>query len=261
MTFPTFGTLNVDLVNFDPKNDISLIVTRSSPNVSLNNLMTILGTYSPWVLQYANWKKDFHKKEWQKPFWACAKAPCKMLFNLARARLAQHTPAGAQAIMRNHPQHWSRAWFKLGSNCDSVDNNLCESFNKWIVEARLFPIITMLEAIRRKVMARIQEQRDRLKRLMGRIFPNILKKLNTYIEMPGYCHTISNGADKFKVKHWDHWFTVDFQAIACSCRYWQLFGFPCCHAISNIYFKTNFLDHYIADCYTMENFKKTYTYC
>jgi hypothetical protein len=119
----------------------------------------------------------------------------------------------------------------------------------------------MLETIRRKVMARIQEQRDRSKRLMGRIFPNILKKLNTYIEMPGYCHAISNGADKFKVKHWDHWFTVDFQAIACSCRYWQLFGFPCCHAISSIYFKTNFLDHYIADCYTVENFKKTYTYC
>ena len=78
---------------------------------------------------YANWKKDFHKKEWQKPLWACAKAPCKILFNLARARLAQHTPA---------LEHWSRAWFRLGSNYDSVDNNLCESFNKCIVEARFF---------------------------------------------------------------------------------------------------------------------------
>ena len=53
-----------------------------------------------------------------------------MLFNLARARLAQFTPAGAQVIMNTHPQHWSRAWFRLGSNCDSVDNNICESFNK-----------------------------------------------------------------------------------------------------------------------------------
>ena len=119
----------------------------------------------------------------------------------------------------------------------------------------------MLEAIRRKVMARIQEQRDRSKRLMWRIFPNILKKLNTYIEMPRYFHAISNGANKFKVKHWDHWFIVDFQAIACSCRYWQLSGLPCCYAISSIYFKTNSLDHYIADCYTVENFRKTYMYC
>lgn len=81
-----------------------------------------------------------------------------MLFNLARAKLAQLTPPGAQAILNTHPQHWSRAWFKVGSNCDSVDNNMCESFNKWILEARFFPIITMLEIIRRKVMGRISAQ-------------------------------------------------------------------------------------------------------
>ena len=150
---------------------------------------------------YANWKKEFFKKEWQKLFWACAKAPCPMLFNLARARLAKETRPCAQAILNTHPQHWSRAWFRLGSNCDSVDNNLCESFNKWIVEARFFPIITMLEAIRRKVMIRIQEQRSKSERLMGRICPNIMKKLNSYLKMSGYCHAISNGADKFEVKH------------------------------------------------------------
>ncbi|WVZ81449.1 LOW QUALITY PROTEIN: hypothetical protein U9M48_028824, partial [Paspalum notatum var. saurae] len=37
-------------------------------------------------------------------------------------------------------------------NCDSVDNNICEYFNKWIVNARFFPIITMLEDIRIKVI-------------------------------------------------------------------------------------------------------------
>jgi hypothetical protein len=99
---------------------------------------------------YANWRKKHNKKEWQKKFWACAKAPCVTLFSLAKARLAQHTPAGAKAIMNTDPHHWSRAWFRLGSNCDSVDNNMCEIFNKWIVEARFFPIITMLETIKRK---------------------------------------------------------------------------------------------------------------
>ncbi|XP_052163098.1 uncharacterized protein LOC127780194 [Oryza glaberrima] len=33
---------------------------------------------------YANWKKKFNKKEWQKKFWRCAKAPNVMLFNLAK---------------------------------------------------------------------------------------------------------------------------------------------------------------------------------
>ena len=95
---------------------------------------------------------------------------------------------------------------------------------------------------------------------MGRICPNIMKKLNSYLKMFGYCHAISNGADKFEVKHWDHRFTVDLQAMTCSCRYWQLSGLPCCHAISSVYFKTNSLDHYIADCYTVKNLRKTYQY-
>jgi hypothetical protein len=54
---------------------------------------------------YANWRKKHKKKEWQKKFWACAKAPCVTLFNLAKARLAQHTPAGAKAIMNTDPHH------------------------------------------------------------------------------------------------------------------------------------------------------------
>jgi len=79
--------------------------------------------------------------------------------------------------------------------------------------------------------------------------------------MSGYCHAISNGADKFEVKHWDHRFTVDLQAKTCSCRYWQLSGMSCCHAISSIYFISNSLDAYIADCYSVENLRKTYMHC
>jgi hypothetical protein len=50
-------------------------------------------------------------------------------------------------------------------------------------------------------------------------------------------------------------------AKTCSCRYWQLAGLPCFHAISCILFKTNNLDAYVADCYSVEHFKKTYSHC
>lgn len=131
-----------------------------------------------------------------------------MLFNLARAQLVLVTHAGAQAIMNTHPQHLSRAWFKVGSNCDSVDNNLCESFNKWILEARFFPIITMLETIRRKVMVRIKDQIANSNRWNTVICPGILKKLNVYIAESAFCHAISNGAEAYEVKHHEHRFTV-----------------------------------------------------
>ena len=210
---------------------------------------------------YANWKKHFSVKEWQKLFWRCAKAPCLLLFNKARARLARETTDGAQAIMNTHPEHWSRAWFRLGSMCDSVDNNLCEAFNKWIVEARLFPIITMLEIIRRKVMVRIHEQKKKAERWMTKICPAILKKCNTYITLSGRCHAICNGESKFEVIYYDNRFTVDLDRKQCSCRYWQLSGLPCHHAISCIFFKTSSLEDYIASCYSTEAFNRTYDYC
>jgi hypothetical protein len=207
---------------------------------------------------YANWKQHFSDKEWQKKFWRCAKAPCVMLFNHARERLASETREGAQAILNTHPQHWSRAWFRLGSNCDSVDNNLCGSFNKWIVEARFFPIITMLETIRRKVMARIHDNRTKSESWVTKICPNVLKKLNVYITQSVECHAICNGASNFEVMHFDTRFTVNLEEKKCSCRYWQLSGLPCPHAISCILSKTNSLDEYIASCYSVESFKKTY---
>ncbi|VAH42933.1 unnamed protein product [Triticum turgidum subsp. durum] len=61
--------------------------------------------------------------------------------------------------MRTEPMHWARASFQLGSNCESVDNNLCESFNHSIVDARFYPIISMQERIRKKILVRVQEQR------------------------------------------------------------------------------------------------------
>ncbi|XP_006654085.2 uncharacterized protein LOC102704057 isoform X1 [Oryza brachyantha] len=184
-----------------------------------------------------------------------------MLFNLARAQLVLVTHAGAQAILNTHPQHWSRAWFKVGSNCDSVDNNLCESFNKWILEARFFPIITMLETIRRKVMVRIKDQITNSNRWNTVICPGILKKLNVYIAESAFCHAISNGAETYEVKHHEHRFTVQLDKKECSCRYWQLSGLPCPHAIACIFYKTSQLDGYIADCYSVETFKKIYAHC
>ena len=182
---------------------------------------------------YANWRKTYKTKEWQKLFWRCAKAPSVPLFNLARAKLAQKTKDGADAILKTSPEHWSRAYFRIGSNCDSVDNNICESFNKWIVEARFFPIISMLETIRRKVMVRIQEQRTKCDRWSGLICPNINKKMNSYIKLTANCEAISNGANKFEVKYFStHKYTMDLNERKCSCRYWELSGLPCHHAIS-----------------------------
>jgi hypothetical protein len=211
---------------------------------------------------YANWRKTYTDKELQKKWWRVAKSPCKTLFNYNRALLAQNTPEGARDMMNTSPEHWSRAYFKLGSNCDSVDNNLCESFNHSIIDARFFPVISMHEAIRRKVMVGIQENREKADKWQGAICPNIFKKLKINIVRSGKCYVLWNGEDGFEVQEKeDRRYTVHLEQKTCTCRYWQLSGLPCCHAISAIYKVSRQLDEFIAPCFSIAEYRKTYQHC
>ncbi|CAD6256452.1 unnamed protein product [Miscanthus lutarioriparius] len=163
---------------------------------------------------YANWRKKYTDKKLQKKWWRCAKASSRTLFNLYRAYLAQETPEGAKYMMNTSPELWSRAFFRLGNNCDSVDNNMCESFNHSIMEARFYPVISMCEAIRQKLMVRIQENRTRAEKWTGQICPNIFKKLKMNIEMSGKCIVLWNGEDGFEVQERDDFIAPCFTKAA-----------------------------------------------
>jgi transposase-like protein len=106
---------------------------------------------------YANWRKKHRLQEYQKRFWKIAKPCNEMMSNHYKNKLAAKTPKGWNDLQKQDQVHWCRAWFKVGSNCESVDNNVSESFNSWIIDARFKPIIAMLEDIRIMVTRRIQE--------------------------------------------------------------------------------------------------------
>ena len=56
----------------------------------------------------------------------------------------------------NYPPHtWVRVYFSGRYKLWVVDNNMVESFNSWILEARYMLIRTMLEFIRKKIMNRL----------------------------------------------------------------------------------------------------------
>ena len=60
--------------------------------------------------------------------------------------------------MRIPPHHWTRSHFQENPKCDMLLNNLCESFNNVILDARSKGIITMNEMIRTKLMKRIKKR-------------------------------------------------------------------------------------------------------
>ena len=81
------------------------------------------------------------------------------------------------------------------------------------------------------------------------------------IEMSGKCIVLWNGEDGFEVQEReDRKYIVNLQKRECTCRYWQLSGLPCCHAISSIYKSSEKLDDYIAPCFTKTAYMKTYAH-
>ena len=81
--------------------------------------------------------------------WSMARASCMgKKFKREMEQLEVDDPAAGEWFNDNNPRHWSRSHFSKGSKCDILLNNLCESLNAAIIQARDKPILTMLERIR-----------------------------------------------------------------------------------------------------------------
>ncbi|GLT49434.1 hypothetical protein SLA2020_229880 [Shorea laevis] len=75
---------------------------------------------------YANFRKDNRGKELQRAFWKCAKATTEANFIKALGELTNIKQRARVAVLKVHPQFWSKAFFKEDSKSDVVDNNMCE---------------------------------------------------------------------------------------------------------------------------------------
>ncbi|KAF3954355.1 hypothetical protein CMV_020285 [Castanea mollissima] len=139
-------------------------------------------------------------------------------------------------LRTSYPSMWSRSYFTDYSKSDLLVNNLSESFNLYILDARDKPIVTMIEKIRRKLMRRFQLKREGMSKLTGKICPKIQAKLdNEGLKYSDYV-SIYAGNGLFEVECRHQRFVVNLSKRKCGCRKWDLTGIPCQHAISAILF-------------------------
>jgi len=76
------------------------------------------------------------------------------------------------------PNTWVKAFFSEFPKCDILLNNSCEVFNKYILEARELPILSMFEKIKCQLMTRIvNKQNEMRQKFQGTLCPKIRKKI------------------------------------------------------------------------------------
>ncbi|GJS28130.1 hypothetical protein Tco_0488750 [Tanacetum coccineum] len=111
------------------------------------------------------------------------------------------------------------------AHCDLLINNLCEVFNRQLLDARDSPIITSLEYVREYLMKRIVIVQKIIQKSDGPLTPSVTKLFNKIKEVASECIVDWNGSHLFQVKGpYQDQYVVNLNQRTCSCRKWEISG-------------------------------------
>jgi len=149
------------------------------------------------------------------------------------------------------PKTWVRGFFSSYCKRDILSNNSCEVFNKYILEARKMPVLSMLEQIKRQLMTRHYTKEKEVGEMwQSPICPKIRKKIAKNTEWANTCYALSTGKGIFQVQSMDTQYIVDIVQKQCDCRRWDLTGIPCSHAISCMRHERISPESVVHECYS-----------
>ncbi|CAH9070537.1 unnamed protein product [Cuscuta europaea] len=167
---------------------------------------------------YANWSKKWRGNEFCKKFWICSWSTYEEELQLNLKKLGKLSTEAASDLLKYPVQTWCRAYFSNRCSCWMIDNNITESFNSWIREARSKPIVTMLEDIRLKAMKRISEFKTNHDKWINDWSPLCMEYYQDNKEAASGCNVIFNGDVGFEIGEGTDKHTVVLDKMVCTCR-------------------------------------------
>ena len=180
---------------------------------------------------FANWKKVYGQSEYEDYFWAIAYSFTQGDYQYNLHALEVFDAAAHEDLLKTEPKTWCRAFFSPHARCEDVCNNLSESFNRTIREARKLPLINMLEEIRRLAMKRNSRRHDKTSGCSTPFPPNIMEIFEQNRKASKHCTVIKSSESLYEVTEFDCSYLVCLPQQHCACNRWDITGIPCQHAI------------------------------
>lgn len=165
---------------------------------------------------YCCWAKHHRGDDLKMLFWNCARSNFHEEFLTNMEALRVRSERGYQDLLRIEGNLWCRAFYNTTSFCNSIDNNTCELFNAWILDARCKPIITILQAIEKKCLERFRDKYLSLDNWVGDISPSATDKLQTNKVAARLCYVIWAGGDSFKINDGTYTHVCNFRSYTCT---------------------------------------------
>ncbi|KAL0913410.1 hypothetical protein M5K25_016871 [Dendrobium thyrsiflorum] len=124
---------------------------------------------------------------------------------------------------------WSRSTFSKHIKNHYNTNNMAESFNSWIEEARNKPVVDLIDMIRGMLMEQRSQRKLRSASWKGSLVPFVEDYIRDITTRKDHFIICKSTSTKAKVEGSFERHEVDTENHFCSCGFWQLSGLPCVH--------------------------------
>lgn len=158
-----------------------------------------------------------------------AKATVKADWTAIMNVLKEKSKEAHDYLLAIPPACWTKSHFGQTCKSDMVTNNMTESFNARLLEARELPIVSMLDWIRSYLMTRFAENRVKAEKYREKsiVCPRPRKRLEKEIQECRNWEVRYAGDNRYEVSLNRHKFQVNLTTRSCTCFWWQLNGIPC----------------------------------
>uniref|UniRef100_A0A803PIN8 SWIM-type domain-containing protein n=1 Tax=Cannabis sativa TaxID=3483 RepID=A0A803PIN8_CANSA len=208
---------------------------------------------------YSNFKKDFPGLLMKQMLWVAASATTIAEFDRRMVEIKEVNVAAYNWLVAKPRTEWTKAYFSEGVKCDVLLNNLCESFNNAITDARDKSIITLLEKLRYWLMCRFQKKRESVTRWNEQVGKNIRKIIEQNKKFARNCLVTRETEVIFQVDcPGTISYAVNLAEKTCCCRRYQLSEIPCGHALACICDVGHEVWNHIHDWYKKDMMLKGY---
>ncbi|XWS18025.1 hypothetical protein CRYUN_Cryun32bG0006600 [Craigia yunnanensis] len=162
-------------------------------------------------------------------------------------------------ILQSGPEHWANALFQ-GSRYGHFSSDVAETFYSWVTELPVIPIAKLIETICCKMIDLMNAQQSDSSQWLTKLTPAVEFKLEqqnlkaNMLQVPvslGSTFEVCDSLGAINVVNIDLW--------DCSCREWQLKGFPCSHAVAVLQQSERSLYDYCSEYFTVDTFRSTYS--
>ncbi|XP_021775773.1 uncharacterized protein LOC110739631 [Chenopodium quinoa] len=155
-------------------------------------------------------------------------------------------------------KHWSRHAFSSDCKSNMLLNNVCETFNAVIRDARDKPILTQMEWMRRYMMKRHNEKWVAANKMDGKLIPYVTNLFERIERATRHCIVQISRGNSYEVELNGDTVLVDLGNMTCTCYHWQLTGIPCVYGYACILDKRVDPEDYVDGYYTRQKYLYAY---